>query len=673
MDILNQKLKQEFEVCRDHTFHIKDDVILKYYEDLDQFEKDRDLFFDADIEKIERFYELEYPFKGHAVFDEKMFMSLVNNIPEFIVSLIKKKMSSIITLPKYKVVERSEPVMLSLSNMKESSQIIYHSWVLFLEITRHKDGSDNPKLEQLVKLLELFQYKEPVYDILGLFQNLYNSIIIMANSHGYKELAHFKLIVHADPLKRETLYSLAGRELTPLWILNNLSLGDGVEDLPKIILSNLNQYGYPQLNAPSQYFIEEPGASYSLPNNLHDLTIDAIAIEVDELDARESSLAIKLGKLKTPFITRNKTLLKTLLRLLQVIDSKIKILIRGETGTGKDVLANAIHELSKRKGQFKAINCAGISASLFESEIFGHEKGAFTDAKEMKKGAFELADGGTLFLDEIGDLPLEQQAKLLRAIESNTFSRVGGQQEIVVDVRVISATHLDLVQRIEEKLFREDLYSRINGFDVELISLDERAGDVPLLSEILFKKYATLEKIKPPKGMSADTFLPLSEKSWPRNVRQLDNHIHRIVAIFKQGNQTLSDLKSLINDEDIETVNETDLVFTGSTDQQCFEAYIQTGCSINKTWKKLGSSKDTMTKIIYGIFVRLLAHAGDVNASISFLIDHSVLHKADTQAFEDEFKSVLEPLKNKISENKSLKRQLYTDDEQKLKGFLNKV
>ncbi|MBC8554786.1 MAG: sigma-54-dependent Fis family transcriptional regulator, partial [Candidatus Brocadiales bacterium] len=574
MDILQQKLSQEFELCRDHTYHIKDEVILNYYDDIDRFEKERDMFFDADIEKIERFYDLDYPFKGQAVFDEKTFMSLVNNIPEFIVSLIKRKMSSIITLHKYQVVERSEPVLLSLGNMKESSQIIYHSWVLFLEIARHKDGSNNPKLEQLVKLLELFQYEKPVYDILGLLQNLYNSIIVMANSHGYKDLAHFKLIIHADPLKRETLYSLAGRELAPLWILNNLSLGDGVEDLPKIILSNLYQYGYPQLNAPSQYFIEEPGASYSLPNNLHDLTIDELTVEAEELDARESSLSIKLGKLRAPFITRNKMLLKTLVSLQPIIDSKIKILITGETGAGKDVLANAIHELSQRKGQFKAINCAGISASLFESEIFGHEKGAFTDAKEMKKGAFELADGGTLFLDEIGDLPLEQQAKLLRAIESNKFSRVGGQQEIEVDVRVISATNINLQERIEEKQFREDLYSRINGFDVDLISLDERSEDIPFICEILFMKYATLEKIKPPKGMSADTFLPLSEKSWPRNVRQLDNHIHHIVAIFKQSNQSLNDLKSLINDEDIDPVNETDLVFTGPTDLECFDAYI---------------------------------------------------------------------------------------------------
>jgi DNA-binding NtrC family response regulator len=196
---------------------------------------------------------------------------------------------------------------------------------------------------------------------------------------------------------------------------------------------------------------------------------------------------------------------------------------------------------------------------------------------------------------------------------------------------------------------------------------------VPLLSEILFKKHAKLENVKPPKGMSADTFLPLSGKSWPRNVRQLDNHIHLIVAIFKQSGQSLSELKALITDQEIDLQHEYDPIFVGETDMQYFEAYIQSGYSINSSYKKLGFSKDKTTKIIYGIFVRLLAHTGDVNASISYLIDHSMLHKEDTQAFEVAFKSALETLKNKISENKSLERQLYTVDDQTFKDFLNKV
>ncbi|MBC8551255.1 MAG: sigma-54-dependent Fis family transcriptional regulator [Candidatus Brocadiales bacterium] len=669
MDGLTQKLSQEFDTCREHTYHIKDDIIVEYYEDISQFKNDRDLFFSAKPEKIEQFYSLEYPFKGHEVFDEKKFMNLVDIVPEFIVSLIKKRMESVLTLPKYQNVRRFEPVMLSLNNMREASQIVYHSWNLLLEIYTSRSDSNYDKLKSLRSLLELLQTGRPQYDILGLLQNIYNSIIIMGNSIGFEGFDQFKPVIHQDPIKREALYSIAGRELLPLWVVNNLPPKSNREDVPAMILNSLLQDGYPQLNAPSQYFIQEPGVPYSPPDDQN--------VEVEEetelLNTRESSLAIKLAKLKTPFITRNKSLLNSLVTLQPIIDSKMKILISGQTGTGKDVLANAIHQMSKRKGVFIAINCASITGSLFESEIFGHVKGAFTGAIADKKGAFELADGGTLFLDEIGDLPIDQQAKLLRAVESNTFIRVGGQEEIEVDVRVISATHIDLEKQVEKKLFREDLYSRINGISVDLIPLNDRKEDVPLIAEVLFVKYAKIENVKVPRGMTADTFLPLSEKSWPRNVRQLDNHIHRIVAIFKQSNQSLNDLKSLLKDDDIDIATYTDLVFTGPTDLECFDAYIQTGCSINKTWKKLGSSKDTMTKIIYGIFVRLLTHTGDVNASISYLIDQSMLHKEDTQAFEVAFKSVLEPLKNKISENKSLERQLYTDDEQKLKGFLNKV
>ncbi|MBT3951281.1 MAG: hypothetical protein HOF36_09490, partial [Candidatus Marinimicrobia bacterium] len=308
MDILIQKLLQEFDTCREHTYHIKDDIILEYYKDTSHFEKDRDIFFSKKPENIEAFYLLEYPFKGHEVFDEKKFMDLVNDIPEFIVSLIKKRMEAILTLPKYQSVKRLDPVMLSINNMKESSRIIYHSWNLFLEVCA---GGSDEKLEKLQNLLKLFQSGKPKYDILGLLQNIYNSIIIMGNSQGFEGFKQFDLIIHTDPLKRETLYSIAGRELTPLKILNDLSLGESIEDLPKLVLSRLNQDGYPLLNAPSQYFIHEPGIPYSPPE---DQNVD-VEEETELLNTRESSLAIKLAKLKTPFITRNKPLLNSLVTL----------------------------------------------------------------------------------------------------------------------------------------------------------------------------------------------------------------------------------------------------------------------------------------------------------------------------------------------------------------------
>ncbi len=670
MDIFQQKLKQEFEICKDHTSHIKDEVILLYYKDIDSFKKDRDLFFEAPIEKIEKFYSLEYPFKGYTVFDEEMFMSLVNNIPEFIVSLIKRGMPAIITLPNYQVFERNEPVVLSLNNMKESSQIIFQSWVLLIDIIRQKEGDINVKLKQLIKLLDLFQYDEPIYDILGLFQNIYSSIIILCISHGYEGFAHFKLIIHGDSIKRKTLYSLGGRELTPLQILDSMRLKDSIEDLPSTITNNLNDYGYASLDSSSQYFIEE---QLIKPFIEIDNALDETSGYTEEITVSESTLGIKLENLKIPFITQSKILLNSLVRLQPFIDSKIKILIKGETGTGKDVLANAIHELSKRKGQFRAINCAGISSTLFESEIFGHEKGAFTGATEMKMGAFELANNGTLFLDEIGDLPLEQQAKFLRAIESNKFTRLGGKDEIALDVRVITATHIDIEHKISEKLFREDLYYRINGYEINLIPLNKRVEDIPFISLRLFNKHANLEKVALPKGMLSDTFLPLSEKTWSGNVRQLDNYIHRIVVLFKNSKHTLTDLNLLVNGKEIELAIERDQIFVSKKERQFFDAYIQTGYSINETWKKLRSSKDTASKIIYGIFVRLLVNTGDENSSVLYLVDHLILHNEQTQEFEIKIKTQLESLKLKILENNPVKRQLYPADELALRTFLNKT
>jgi len=668
MDILTQKLLQEFDTCREHTYHIKDDIVLEYYQDVSQFEKDRDLFFSANPQKIEEFYLLDYPFKGHEVFDEKKFMDLVDDIPEFIVSLIKKRMESILTLPRYQVVKRPIPVELSLKNIRESSQIIYHSWNLFLEISANRNDGSNEKLKKMLGLLKQFQAGKPHYDILGLLQNIYNSIIIMGNSHGFEGFEQFKLIIHADPLKRETLYSIAGRELTPLWIMNDMSLEDSVEDLPQLILSKLNQDGYPQLNAPSQYFIQEPGVPYTPPE------YQSVDFEEDTeiLNTGESSLAIKLARLKTPFITSNKSLLNSLVMLQPVIDSKMKILIRGETGTGKDVLANAIHEMSKRKGKFIAINCASITGTIFESEIFGHVKGAFTGAIADKKGAFELANDGTLFLDEIGDLPLDQQAKLLRAIESNTFTPVGGQNEIEVNVRVISATHIDIENQIHNNLFREDLYSRINGITVDLTPLDDRIEDVPLLANVLFEKYAKIENVKPPSGISADVFLPLSEKSWPRNVRQLDNHIHRIVAIFKHSAQSLKDLQSLINDEEVSLDEDVEIIFTGKTDRRIFDLYVENDFSVNAVWKKAGVSKDTATRILYGIFVRLFVNNGSESAAIEYLVNNQYFHRDHTQAFEKDFNETIKRLKTTISENKSRIRQLNKSDAGLLREFLNK-
>jgi transcriptional regulator with GAF, ATPase, and Fis domain len=207
------------------------------------------------------------------------------------------------------------------------------------------------------------------------------------------------------------------------------------------------------------------------------------------------------------------------------------VLIMGETGTGKELIARAIHKRSKRaERSFVSVNCAAIPSSLIMSELFGHEKGAFTGAVQRRLGRFELAEGGTLFLDEIGDLPMETQIALLRVLQEHEFERVGGTEMLRCDVRVISATNRDLHSAIAAGSFRSDLYYRLNVFPVELPPLRERKEDIPLLVNYFVKRYAQRagKKIDSIRKKSLDA---LQEYSWPGNVRELQNVIERSLII----------------------------------------------------------------------------------------------------------------------------------------------
>src|SRR5574341_391202 len=207
------------------------------------------------------------------------------------------------------------------------------------------------------------------------------------------------------------------------------------------------------------------------------------------------------------------------------------VLLRGESGTGKDVIAKAIHYESGRADKpFMNITCTALQDTLLESELFGHEKGSFTDAKSQKKGLFELAHGGTAFLDEIGDMSPTLQSKLLRALEERAFRRIGGTQDIKVDVRVIAATNRQLEKAIEEKKFREDLYYRLNVITIEVPPLRERREDVPLLVEHFLKHYAR-EFRKPTIDVSGEALQKLQGYDWPGNVRELKNVIERAVLL----------------------------------------------------------------------------------------------------------------------------------------------
>ncbi len=214
----------------------------------------------------------------------------------------------------------------------------------------------------------------------------------------------------------------------------------------------------------------------------------------------------------------------------KIAKSRAPVLILGESGTGKELVARLIHKESQRMGQFVDINCASIPNDLIESELFGYEKGAFTGAVSRKKGKFELADGGTLFLDEIGDMDIRAQAKLLRVIETGSFTRLGGTQRIEVDVRLVSASNKNLTEEVRSGRFREDLYYRISVFTIELPPLRERGDDIILLAEYFLRKFSQEYK-KECKVLSDEAKEALMNHRWKGNVRELRNLMERVVIL----------------------------------------------------------------------------------------------------------------------------------------------
>jgi len=227
----------------------------------------------------------------------------------------------------------------------------------------------------------------------------------------------------------------------------------------------------------------------------------------------------------------------------KVADTPSTVLITGESGTGKELVAKALHEQSSRKNQpFIKINCAAIPKTLMESELFGYEKGAFTGATSSKPGRFELADGGTLFLDEIGEIPVEMQVKLLRAIQESEFERVGGLKTIKVDVRLITATNRDLEQEIARGNFRDDLYYRLNVVPLQIPPLRRRQGDIPLLVTHIIKKFNERLK-KSITGIADDALAALEAHTWPGNIRELENVLERTILFTKGDRIERADLQ----------------------------------------------------------------------------------------------------------------------------------
>ncbi len=236
----------------------------------------------------------------------------------------------------------------------------------------------------------------------------------------------------------------------------------------------------------------------------------------------------------------------------KVSQSKTSVMISGESGTGKELIANAIHYNSPRKDRpFISINCGALTETLLESELFGHEKGAFTGAVALKKGRFELADRGTLFLDEVGEMSPTLQVKLLRVLQEMEFERVGGTKTIDVDVRILSASNRDIKDDVSKGLFREDLYYRLNVIHIEVPPLRERGEDIRLLVEHFVNKYRMDENGEKP-DLSSEAWKIMFNHSWPGNIRELENVIERAVVLSSGGNITPDDLPGYLLEGDVE-------------------------------------------------------------------------------------------------------------------------
>ena len=264
-------------------------------------------------------------------------------------------------------------------------------------------------------------------------------------------------------------------------------------------------------------------------------------LERENAELRKAQMAAGAA----PIVGNSPVLMEVLEKVRRIAPTRAYVLITGDNGTGKELIAREIHRLSERaKGPFVEVNCAAIPHELIESELFGHEKGAFTGAHARRTGKFELADKGTLFLDEVGDMSLAAQAKVLRALQDGVVQRVGGATSIEVDVRVLAATNKDVESEIREGNFREDLYYRLNVVPLHVPPLSRRREDIPLLVEHFARVYCE-ENGMPPKKFEPEAIAALTERPWPGNVRELKNTIERLVILAPGETISAADVEAL--------------------------------------------------------------------------------------------------------------------------------
>ena len=329
------------------------------------------------------------------------------------------------------------------------------------------------------------------------------------------------------------------------------------------------------------------------------------ALRSQQLESENRSLRMQIDKKfgLENIIGVSEPMKKLFEMIQQVAPSRATILLQGESGTGKELVAHAIHQLSPRaKAPFIAVHCAALPVHLLESELFGHEKGAFTGAVERRRGRFELVEGGTLFLDEISEIDQSIQVKLLRVLEERTFERVGGQKTLEADIRLVAATNHDLDKLVKEGRFRDDLFFRLNVIRLMLPPLRERAGDIPLLVKHFINQFAR-ENGKVINDITPEALNAFKTYSWPGNVRELRNIIERMVVLTRNNKLTVRDmplvLRSDSQHEATGSALEANATLQEANKQMIISALKSTGGNRTRAAKQLGISRRTLHRKLH--------------------------------------------------------------------------
>ncbi|WP_260291718.1 PEP-CTERM-box response regulator transcription factor [Sedimenticola hydrogenitrophicus] len=322
------------------------------------------------------------------------------------------------------------------------------------------------------------------------------------------------------------------------------------------------------------------------------------AYHVSELE--QENIKLQKGQFRTPLngiIATSPEMIKVCRTIEKVAPSNITTLLLGASGTGKELFAQALHDLSPRSDhKMVAINCAAIPANLLESELFGYEKGAFTGAAKQTRGRIEYANGGTLFLDEIGDLPIDLQAKLLRFLQERVLERIGGREEIPIDVRIICATHQNIQQLIEEGRFREDLYYRISEVTIKIPALKEREGDALVLAKAFLERFSK-EYNQQISGFDKNAILAIEHYDWPGNVREIESRVKRAVIMAENALIALEDLELVAPDAEAMPLNLKQV--RGEAERRAIlRALNHTDANISDTAKILGVTRPTLYSLM---------------------------------------------------------------------------